>query len=116
MYRGMRPSPGVGGCAAFPRTEVAIEGLAARERREIPLREGDSIKICGKSILVERITPAASELWGSNPHEASLSVNIPGAMRMDEVVSSGRPYYIGSYRIGLLDAKDGTATFEVKGL
>lgn len=59
--------------------------------------------------------PAASELWGTNPHEASLSVNIPGAtMSMNAVISPGSPYRFGPYTIGILEANKETATIEIK--
>ena len=116
MFHGMNLSPGVGGGASFPKKEVVIEGLAARDRREIPLREGESLKIYGSRLRVEKIIPAISEAWLTHPHEASLSVNIPGALTMKETVSQGSPFRIGSYAIGIIDAKDGTATFEVKKL
>ncbi|NYZ60976.1 hypothetical protein H0O01_04755 [Candidatus Micrarchaeota archaeon] len=116
MFHGMRLSPGVGGGTAFPKKEVVIEGLAAKERREIPLREGESLKIYGSRLRVEKITPAIREAWLTHPPEASFSVNIPGALTLDETVSTDRPYRIGAYTIGILDAGKGTATFEVKRL
>ena len=116
MFHGMRLSTGVGGGASFPKKEVAIEGLAAKERREIPLREGDSLKLLGRTFQIKKIAPAISEPWLAHPHEASLSVNIPGAMTLDETVSSEKPYRFGPYVIGILDADKEKATFEVKKL
>jgi len=115
MYA-VKLSPGAGGGASFPKKEVAIEGLAAKERREIPLREGESLKIYGSKLRVEKIIPAINEPWLTHPHEASFSVNILGALTMKETVSSDSPFRIGAYMIGIIDAKDGTATFEVRKL
>lgn len=117
MHHGLKLSPGVGGGASFPKKDVVIEGLAPGERKEIPLREGGSINFRGRIFCVKSIVPAASGLWGTNTHEASLSLDIPGAtMSINERVSADRPYLFGPYAIGILDANKETATFEIRRL